>query len=236
MPPAYFFGAGAVAGGVAAGAGVGFCHATMYPCPNVFTEHYDVFTNAGPCAAFRAPGQVQGIFTLEQILDEIAERIGTDPVALRDKVDTSGTQDSQARAVERRRGLKVTSSLAGRTREPAPLPGATRSGGFGGIEGLIRFIRGEKIDVVIDATHPYAEQISRHAVVASRSTGVPLVRLEDRAVNFDHFAFADNAGNLRSQAIVPGAPAMYRSNVVVAGLLEGVLPSGRWSTMVATEV
>jgi precorrin-6A/cobalt-precorrin-6A reductase len=83
-----------------------------------------------------------------------------------------------ARAVERRRGLKVITSLAGRTREPAPLPGATRSGGFGGIEGLIRFIREEKIDVVIDATHPYAEQISRHAVVASRSTGVPLVRLE----------------------------------------------------------
>lgn len=83
-----------------------------------------------------------------------------------------------ARAVERRRGLKVISSLAGRTRDPAPLPGATRSGGFGGIEGLIRFIRDEKIDVVIDATHPYAEQISRHAVVASRSTGVPLVRLE----------------------------------------------------------
>jgi precorrin-6A/cobalt-precorrin-6A reductase len=83
-----------------------------------------------------------------------------------------------ARAVERRRGLKVISSLAGRTRDPAPLPGATRSGGFGGIEGLIRFIREEKIDVVIDATHPYAEQISRHAVVASRSTGVPLVRLE----------------------------------------------------------
>jgi precorrin-6A/cobalt-precorrin-6A reductase len=83
-----------------------------------------------------------------------------------------------ARVVERRRGLKVISSLAGRTRDPAPLPGATRSGGFGGIEGLIRFIREEKIDVVIDATHPYAEQISRHAVVASRSTGVPLVRLE----------------------------------------------------------
>ena len=41
-----------------------------------------------------------------------------------------------ARAVERRRGLKVISSLAGRTREPAPLPGATRSGGFGGSEGV----------------------------------------------------------------------------------------------------
>src|SRR4029453_9182056 len=73
--------------------------------------------------------------------------------------------------------LTVISPLGGRPREPAPLPGATRSGGFGGIEGLIRFIREEKIDVVIDATHPYAGQISRHAVVASRSTSVPLVRL-----------------------------------------------------------
>jgi len=62
-----------------------------------------------------------------------------------------------ARAVERRRDLRVISSLAGRTREPAALPGTTRSGGFGGIEGLIRFIREERIDVVVDATHPYAE-------------------------------------------------------------------------------
>jgi xanthine dehydrogenase YagR molybdenum-binding subunit len=83
-------------GGVAAGAGVGFCHATMYPCPNVSTAHYDVFTNAGPCAAFRAPGQVQGIFALEQSLDELAERLGMDPVALRDRIDTSGTHDARA--------------------------------------------------------------------------------------------------------------------------------------------
>ncbi|MGE0116903.1 MAG: cobalt-precorrin-6A reductase [Dongiaceae bacterium] len=83
-----------------------------------------------------------------------------------------------ARALERRPDLKVITSLAGRTREPTAVPGGTRSGGFGGIEGLIRFVREEHIDVVIDATHPYAEQISRHAVVASRSTGVPLVRLE----------------------------------------------------------
>src|SRR5919197_1067860 len=75
-------------GGVAAGAGVGFCHAVMYPCANVLTEQYDVFTNAGPCAAFRAPGQVQGIFSLEQVLDELAERLDLDPLVLRDKIDT----------------------------------------------------------------------------------------------------------------------------------------------------
>jgi xanthine dehydrogenase YagR molybdenum-binding subunit len=91
-------------GGVAAGAGVGFCHAMMYPCANVATEQSDVFTNAGPCAAFRAPGQVQGIFSLEQVIDELADRLKIDPLTLRDRIDTSPTLDSAARAAERRIG------------------------------------------------------------------------------------------------------------------------------------
>ncbi len=91
-------------GGVAAGAGVGFCHTAMYPIPNVHTEHYDVFTDAGPCAAFRAPGQVQGIFALEQALDEMAHAIDMDPLALRDKIDTNDNDDARARRVERRVG------------------------------------------------------------------------------------------------------------------------------------
>jgi xanthine dehydrogenase YagR molybdenum-binding subunit len=93
-------------GGVAGGAGVGFCHSTLYDCPNVLVEQHDVFTNAGPCAAFRAPGQVQGIFALEQTIDELAERIGMDPLALRGKIDISGTDDCVARAHERRVGAE----------------------------------------------------------------------------------------------------------------------------------
>jgi xanthine dehydrogenase YagR molybdenum-binding subunit len=93
-------------GGVAGGAGVGFAHGMMYPCPNVLTEQYDVFTNAGPCAAFRAPGQVQGIFALEQAVDELAERLGMDPIALRAKIDTKDTDDARARAVQRRIGAE----------------------------------------------------------------------------------------------------------------------------------
>jgi xanthine dehydrogenase YagR molybdenum-binding subunit len=93
-------------GGVSAGAGVGFCHGTMYPIPNVVTEHYDVFTDAGPSAAFRAPGQVQGIFALEQALDELAHGLSIDPVELRNRIDTRDTDDSRARAVERRIGAE----------------------------------------------------------------------------------------------------------------------------------
>ncbi|MET0411567.1 MAG: xanthine dehydrogenase family protein molybdopterin-binding subunit, partial [Polyangiaceae bacterium] len=91
-------------GGVAAGAGVGFAHTSLYPCPNVLTEQYDVFTNTGPCAPFRAPGQVQGIFALEQAIDELAERLGLDPLVLRDKIDAKDSDDARARAIERRIG------------------------------------------------------------------------------------------------------------------------------------
>lgn len=93
-------------GGVAAGAGVGSCHHQMYPCPNVSIEHYDVFTNAGPCAAFRGPGQTQGIFAFEQAIDALAVSLQMDPVALRDKIDTRDADDVRARAAERRIGAE----------------------------------------------------------------------------------------------------------------------------------
>lgn len=93
-------------GGVAAGAGVGSCHHSMYPCPNVSIQHYDVFTNAGPCAAFRGPGQTQGIFAFEQSIDALAASLDLDPIKLRDKIDTRDSDDVRARAAERRIGAE----------------------------------------------------------------------------------------------------------------------------------
>ncbi len=75
--------------GVGLGAGVGGVAQTLYTCPNFRTKQYDVFTHAGPGAAWRAPGAVQGIFGLEQMIDEIAESIEMDPLELRDKTDPS---------------------------------------------------------------------------------------------------------------------------------------------------
>ncbi len=68
-------------------------------------------------------------------------------------------------------------SLAGRTTNPRPQPIAMRTGGFGGIDGLVHFLRDSTIEAVIDATHPYADQMSAHAVAACRETGVPLASL-----------------------------------------------------------
>jgi precorrin-6A/cobalt-precorrin-6A reductase len=68
----------------------------------------------------------------------------------------------------------ATLSQAGRTSNPRPQPLATRIGGFGGVEGLARWLRDEKADAVIDATHPYAAQMSANAVTACARTGLPL--------------------------------------------------------------
>ena len=83
-----------------------------------------------------------------------------------------------ARALADRPGIEAISSLAGRTVAPAALPGTVRAGGFGGPAGLVDYLRAEKIAGMIDATHPFAAQISTHAVAAARATGLPLLRLE----------------------------------------------------------
>jgi precorrin-6A/cobalt-precorrin-6A reductase len=76
------------------------------------------------------------------------------------------------------KGHEVITSLAGRTTGPLLPAGRVRIGGFGGPEGLARFILEESIDVIADAAHPFAAQISAHGHAAAQSCGVRYVRLE----------------------------------------------------------
>ncbi len=73
-----------------------------------------------------------------------------------------------------RDGHQVITSLAGRTREPNPVAGKTRVGGFGGAEKLAVWIVENAIDRVIDSTHPFATRISENACAACKIAGVPL--------------------------------------------------------------
>ena len=65
------------------GAGCSWPLRTMYKCPNVKTEEYNVFINAGRERPFRAPGHVQGIFGLDSLIDDLADKIGMDPLDFR---------------------------------------------------------------------------------------------------------------------------------------------------------
>jgi precorrin-6A/cobalt-precorrin-6A reductase len=74
-------------------------------------------------------------------------------------------------------GLHVISSLAGVTGSPLPRAGEVRSGGFGGTAGLAAYLTGERIDLVVDATHPFAAVMPFHAAAAAKQSGVPHLRL-----------------------------------------------------------
>lgn len=74
-------------------------------------------------------------------------------------------------------GLEAITSLAGRTRKPSVPLGDLRVGGFGGVAGLASYLRGEEIDLLIDATHPFATQISFNAADAATEVGVPRLML-----------------------------------------------------------
>jgi len=90
-----------------------------------------------------------------------------------------GTADATLLAAEIARArIDAVYSYGGRTRTPADQPLPTRIGGFGGVSGLADYIRRERITHVIDATHPFAAEMSRHAVEACAQTGTPLIALE----------------------------------------------------------
>ncbi len=74
-------------GGIAGGAGTAGPLQSIYTCPNKRTEESDVFINAGPSAAMRAPGHPQGVFALESCMDMLAEKLSIDPLQFRLKND-----------------------------------------------------------------------------------------------------------------------------------------------------
>ena len=90
-----------------------------------------------------------------------------------------GTADASLLAAAiARAGIAAVYSYGGRTRAPADQPLPTRIGGFGGVVGLADYIGREEITHVIDATHPFAAEMSRNAVAACAETGTPLIALE----------------------------------------------------------
>ncbi|MCI4046500.1 cobalt-precorrin-6A reductase [Streptomyces sp. TRM75563] len=75
------------------------------------------------------------------------------------------------------RRVRVTTSLAGRVSAPRLPPGEVRIGGFGGGDGLAAWVREHGVDVLVDATHPFAATMSRNAAEAAAQAHVPLLAL-----------------------------------------------------------
>jgi precorrin-6A/cobalt-precorrin-6A reductase len=90
-----------------------------------------------------------------------------------------GTSEARrlAQRLAPRADLSVTLSLAGRTGSPAAQGVPVRIGGFGGVQGLADYLKCERIDALIDATHPYAVRISTNAACAAQLAAIPLLAM-----------------------------------------------------------
>jgi precorrin-6A/cobalt-precorrin-6A reductase len=88
-----------------------------------------------------------------------------------------GTAEARELAARLHPEVDIISSLAGRVPDPALPVGVVRIGGFGGVDGLRRWLCDEKIDTVVDATHPFAATITAHAALACELLGVPYLVL-----------------------------------------------------------
>ncbi|MEA5583209.1 cobalt-precorrin-6A reductase [Nodularia harveyana UHCC-0300] len=92
-------------------------------------------------------------------------------------------------------GIEVISSLAGRTRKPSVPLGDFRIGGFGGVTGLAKYLHQMNIDLLIDATHPFATQMAVNAADAAISVNIPrlkLIRPPWKKVNGDRWIEVDS--------------------------------------------
>jgi len=75
-------------------------------------------------------------------------------------------------------GVDLIYTLAGRTRTPTQAGGRLHIGGFGGIDGLCDFLSNEKIDLVVDATHPFSTRMSHNSSRAAAALGLPALVLQ----------------------------------------------------------
>jgi precorrin-6A/cobalt-precorrin-6A reductase len=120
-----------------------------------------------------------------------------------------GTTEARSLALElsSRADLGVTMSLAGRTKTPIRQPVPVRTGGFGGVAGLARYLIDHKISALIDATHPFATTMSAHALAAAGEVHTPLIVLRRppwRAVRGDQWTeVADARAAARALGVEP---------------------------------
>lgn len=88
-----------------------------------------------------------------------------------------GTGEARALAKTLHPQIDIVSSLAGRVPDPALPVGPVRVGGFGGVEGLHRWLHDEHIDAVVDATHPFAATMTAHAAQVCADLQIPYLVL-----------------------------------------------------------
>ena len=121
----------------------------------------------------------------------------------------AGTSDARL-LLERMNTTDVVASLAGATRAPSDLPCETRIGGFGGADGFRTYLQQAGITAVIDATHPFAAQMTQTAASVCKSLEIPhmiLQRPEWVASDADDWRFVDHIEEIPN--IIPNGATVF---------------------------
>lgn len=173
-------------GGTNGGTGTSGPLKNIYACDNVKTEEFDVFTNAGPSAAFRAPGHPQGSFALEATMDELAARIGMDPLEFRMKNDPSEVRREEFRVGAERIGWKTRDERREKTSDPAIRRGVGvgaavwyNTGGTGP-KATVTIHRDGSAEVVHGVQDLGTGARTMVGIVAAEELGVPIERVAVR--------------------------------------------------------
>jgi xanthine dehydrogenase YagR molybdenum-binding subunit len=200
-------------GGTNGGTGTSGPIKNIYACENLKVDEYDVFTNAGPSTAMRAPGHPQGAFALEATMDELARALGIDPLEFRLRNDPSAVRREEFRIGAEKIGW------AGRdTRRRTPDPWIRRGVGVGAAVWYNTGDTGPRATVTIhrdgsaEVEHGVQDlgtgSRTMVAIVAAEELGIPLEKVSV-SIGDSRMPFAPDSGG---SATTPGsAPTIRRA-------------------------
>jgi xanthine dehydrogenase YagR molybdenum-binding subunit len=169
-------------GGIGGGAGTSGPYGWVYPCANLRVEDRDVYLNAGPSSAMRAPGWVQGMFALELAVDELARKLELDRLEFRRRNNTNPVRAAEFELGAQRFGWAERSAAAessdGRSghlrRGVAVATGAWHSLGGSGPEALAVARRDGRFEVRVGTQDIGTGTRTVLAMVAAEELGMPL--------------------------------------------------------------
>jgi xanthine dehydrogenase YagR molybdenum-binding subunit len=200
-------------GGTNGGTGTSGPLKNIYACENVKTEEYDVFTNAGPSCAMRAPGHPQGVFALEATMEELAVKIGMDPLELRMRNDPSEVRREEFRIGAERIGWKSRDERR-KTEDPAIRRGVGMAAslwyntGGTGPKATVTIHRDGSVELVHGVQDLGTGARTMVGIVAAEELGLPLEKISVR-IGDTRMPYGPGSGG--STTTPSSAPAVRRA-------------------------
>ncbi|MEW6752775.1 MAG: xanthine dehydrogenase family protein molybdopterin-binding subunit [Candidatus Latescibacterota bacterium] len=187
--------------------GAGMPHPYVYRVPTWRHEHRDVVTNAGAGRPFRAPGHPQACFAMEQLMDELAEKLGMDPLELRLRNDPHETRRQEWRIGAERFGWQARSprpgSDPGSIKRGMGLAASTWPTGGGGTQVEVRVYGDGGVEVRCGTQDLGTGTWTLVAAVAAESLGLPLAAVRPLIGDSDYPYSGSSGGSTTAPSVAP---------------------------------